>query len=89
MTCDHMIAQTGEDTQHQDLREPLDAEAFAAFPSALTSAAHLRKKMQHEFWGLGQRRCGAPHRALLAVQLVFFGEQPQTVFKRHLAFALL
>lgn len=35
---------SGERTQHEDLREPLDAEAFGAFPSAFTSAAHLKDK---------------------------------------------
>lgn len=35
---------SGEHTQHEDLREPLDAEAFGAFPSAFTSAAHLKDK---------------------------------------------
>lgn len=34
---------SGEHTQHEDLGEPLDAEAFGAFPSAFTSAAHLNK----------------------------------------------
>lgn len=35
---------SGERTQHEDLREPLDAEALGAFPSAFTSAAHLKDK---------------------------------------------
>lgn len=43
---------SGERTQHEDLREPLDAEAFGAFPSAFTSAAHLKDKSYNRSCGL-------------------------------------
>lgn len=49
-----MDRQTGEDTQHEDLREPLDAEAFGASPSALTSAAHLEENIWHQRRRLGR-----------------------------------
>lgn len=56
-----MVRWSGEDTKHQDLREPLDAQAFGALPSALTSAAHLEENIYIKD-GLHQgalRRCAS------------------------------
>lgn len=42
---DAVALQVRKDTQHEDVREPLDAQAFGAFPSAFAPAARLKGKI--------------------------------------------